>query len=76
MNALISRSAHCVAVAALAASLLAAGAPSARAEGAVSGKNLPPPVFVCPDYMLSADGTVVCADGTIVWPDGTLDSVS
>jgi hypothetical protein len=76
MKALISRFAHFVSVAALAASLLAAGAPSARAEGCVSGKNLPPPVFVCPDYMLCADGTVIYADGTIVWPDGTVDHVA
>src|SRR5262245_31310028 len=76
MKALISRSAHFVCAAALAVSLLAAGTPSVRAEGAVSGKNLPPPVFVCPDYMICADGTVVYADGTVVFPDGTVGYLS
>jgi hypothetical protein len=76
MKAPISRSVRLLSVAALAASLLTAPAPALRAEGAVGGKNQPPPVFVCSDYMICADGTVIYADGTIVWPDGTVGYVS
>jgi hypothetical protein len=72
MKALTSRFVHLVSVSVLAGSLLFAGTPSVRAEGAVSGKNLPPPVFVCADYMLCADGTVIYPDGTVIYPDGTV----